>query len=101
MKQLRILGLVMFVAGAVLLALLFTPWKEWAANHSIASFVSATDKRVGNSIDTPVDMPMSIAGDVVMMFAGAWIGLLVPRMLKKFQDGYALQAQQPQQYQGS
>jgi hypothetical protein len=92
MKQLRILGLVMFVAGAVLLILLFTPWKEWAANHSIASFVSATDKRVGNSIDTPVDMPMSIAGDVVMMFAGAWIGLLVPNMLKKFQAGYTQQS---------
>ena len=66
MKQLRILGLALFVYGAVMLALLFTPWKEWAANHSIASFVSATDKRVGNSIDTPVDMPMSIAGDAVV-----------------------------------
>lgn len=96
MKQLRIIGLVMFVFGAVMLALLFTPWKEWAANHSIAALVSATDKRVGNSIDTPVDMPMSIAGDVVMMFAGAWIGLLVPRMLQKFQDGYAQQAHQVQ-----
>jgi hypothetical protein len=78
----------MFVSGAVLLVMLFTPWKDWAANHSIASFVSATDRRVGNSIDEPVDMPMSIAGDVVMMFAGLWVGLLVPRMLKKFKAGY-------------
>ena len=89
MRTLRILGLALFVYGAVMFALLFTPWKEWAANHSIASLVSATDKRVGNSIDTPVDIPMSIAGDVVIMFAGLWIGLLVPRALKKFQTGYA------------
>jgi hypothetical protein len=38
-------------------------------------------------------MPLSIAGDAVMMFAGLWIGLLVPRMLKKFQSGYTLQQQ--------
>ncbi len=88
MGRLRILGLLMFVYGAVMLALLFTQWKEWAANHSIAAFVSATDRRVGNSIDTAVDMPISIAGDCVVMFAGLWIGLLVPRVLKKFQAGY-------------
>ena len=41
MRRLQILGLVMFVYGAVMLALLFTPWEEWAANHSIAAFVSA------------------------------------------------------------
>jgi hypothetical protein len=60
----------LFVAGAVMLALLFTPWKNWAANHSIASFVSATDRRVGNGIDEAVDMTLSVAGDCVMMFAG-------------------------------
>jgi hypothetical protein len=89
MKQLRFLGLAMFLYGAVMLALLFTPWKEWALNHSIASFVSATDRRAGNTIDTAVDMPMAIAGSGVMMFAGLWIGLLVPRVLKNFKAGYA------------
>jgi hypothetical protein len=88
MKQLRILGLAMFLYGAVMLALLFTPWKEWAANHSVASFVSATDRRVGNTINAPVDLPMSIVGDAVMMFAGLWVGLLVPRVLKNFKTGY-------------
>lgn len=83
MKRLRILGLLMFVYGAVMLALLFTPWKEWAANHSVASLVSATDRRVGNTIDQPVDMPISLAGDCVMMFAGLWIGILVPHVIKK------------------
>lgn len=29
-------------------------------------------------------MPLSVAGDCVMMFAGLWIGLLVPRQLEKF-----------------
>ena len=88
MKQLRFLGLAMFLYGAVMLALLFTPWKEWAANHSIAALVSATDRRTGNTIDTPVDMPMSLVGDCVMIFAGLWVGLLVPRVLKNFKAGY-------------
>jgi hypothetical protein len=87
-RRLRILGFAMFAYGAVMLALLFTPWEAWAANHSIAAYASATDKRAGNSIDTAVDRPISIAGDCVVMFAGLWIGLLVPRMLKKFKDGY-------------
>ena len=91
MKRLRWLGLAMFAYGFVMLILLFTPWKEWAANHSVAALVSATDRRAGNTIDEAVDMPISIAGDVVMMFAGLWIGLLVPRMLEKFQAGYASQ----------
>lgn len=95
MKQLRFLGLAMFLYGAVMLALLFTPWKEWAANHSIASFVSATDRRAGNTIDTPVDMPMSIVGDCVMMFAGLWVGLLVPRVLKNFKAGYTRMQHSP------
>jgi len=79
----------MFLYGAVMLALLFTPWKEWAANHSIASFVSATDQRAGNTINTPVDMPISVVGSCVMMFGGLWVGLLVPRVLKNFKAGYA------------
>ena len=78
----------MFLYGAVMLALLVTDWKDWAANHSVAALVSATDRRVGNSIDTAVDMPISIAGDCVMMFAGLWIGLLVPHLLGRFQAGY-------------
>jgi len=81
----------MFVYGAVMLALLFSPWKDWAANHSIASFVSATDRRVDNSIDEAVDMPLSLAGDGVMMFAGLWFGLFVPRLLEKFRAGYGEQ----------
>ncbi len=78
----------MFIYGAVMLELLFTPWKEWALNHSVASLVSATDRRVGNSIDSAVDVPMSIVADVVMMFVGLWTGLLVPRMPNKFKAGY-------------
>jgi hypothetical protein len=89
-KRLHLLGLAMFLYGAVMLGLLFSPWKVWAANHSVAAFVSATDKRVGNSIDTPVDMPLSIVGDAVMMFAGLWTGILVPRMLTRFRSGYTV-----------
>ena len=86
MWRLRVLGLVLFGYGAVMLALLFSPWKEWALNHSVASFVSATDRRVGNSIDSAVDKPISMVGDGVMMFAGLWIGVLVPGLLKKFRS---------------
>ena len=83
MKQLRFLGLAMFIYGAVMLALLFSPWRDWAANHSIAAVVSATDRRVGNTIDQAVDTPISLAGNCVMMFAGLWIGILVPHVIKK------------------
>lgn len=40
---------------------------------------------LGNGIEGPVDMPMSIVGSVVVMFAGLWIGILVPHLLKKLQ----------------
>jgi hypothetical protein len=86
MLKLRIIGALMFLVGATLLLLLFTPWKDWALNHSVAAFTSATDRRAGNSIDAPVDMPMSIAGDVVLMFTGLWTGILMPRMLTKFKN---------------
>ena len=76
----------MFLVGATLLILLFTPWKDWALDHSVAAFTSATDRRAGNSIDGAVDMPMSIAGDVVLMFTGLWTGILMPRMLTKFKN---------------
>lgn len=86
MLTLRIIGALMFVVGTTLLIMLFTPWKDWALNHSVAAFTSATDRRAGNSIDAPVDMPISIAGDVVLMFTGLWTGILMPRMLTKFKN---------------
>ena len=84
MRQLKIIGLVMLAYGAVMLLLLATPWKEWAADHSIAHLVSRTDRRIDNEVNGSVDMPLSIAGDVVMMFAGLWFGLLLPRQFKKY-----------------
>jgi hypothetical protein len=87
MRQLRIIGLVMLAYGAVMLLLLFTPWKEWAANHSIAHLVSRTDRRIDNEVHGSVDMPLSIAGDVVMMFAGLWFAFLVPRQFQKYGFG--------------
>ena len=84
----------MVVYGAVMFALLFTRWEQWAADHSIASFVSATDKRLNNSISTTVDRPISIVGDVVLMVSGLWIGILVPHLLKKFKAGYQSPADQ-------
>jgi hypothetical protein len=86
MLKLRILGALMFLVGATLMILLFTPWKDWALDHSVAAFTSATDRRSGNSIDGPADMPMSIAGNAVLMFTGLWTGILVPRLLTKFKN---------------
>lgn len=83
MNQIRLIGLAMFLYGAVMLALLFTPWREWALEHSIAAVVSRTDRRVGNTVDGPVDMPMALAGSAVMAFAGAWFGLLVPWVFRR------------------
>lgn len=80
----RVLGLAMLVYGAGMFALLYTPYKDWALNHSIASAVAVSDKRVGNTIDTAVDMPMAIAGSAVMVFAGLWFALFVPWVLNRW-----------------
>ncbi|MEZ5117779.1 MAG: hypothetical protein R2737_16080 [Candidatus Nanopelagicales bacterium] len=82
MRTLRIIGLLMFAYGAVMLVLLATPARDWALDHSIARYVSLTDRRVNNVVDT-ADLPMAIAGSAVVMFAGAWIGLLVPWVMKR------------------
>lgn len=81
---LRVLGLGMAVYGAVMLALLYIPsTKQWALTHSIAAVVSRTDRRVGNTVEGAVDMPMALAGSAVLIFAGLWIGLLVPALLNR------------------
>ena len=80
--RLRILGLAMFAYGAIMLALLWSPWRQWALEHSIAEVVSTTDRRVGNRVDT-VDEPIAVVGSAVVMFTGAWIGLLVPFVLNR------------------
>jgi uncharacterized membrane protein YjjP (DUF1212 family) len=80
--RLRVLGLAMFAYGAIMLLLLFSPWRDWALEHSIAEVASTTDRRVGNRVDT-VDEPMAIAGSAVVMFAGAWIGILVPFVMNR------------------
>ena len=82
MARLRILGLVLFAYGAIMLALLWSPWRQWALEHSIAEVVSTTDRRVGNRVDT-VDEPIAVVGSAVVMFAGAWIGLLVPYVMNR------------------
>ena len=76
------LGLAMFAYGAIMLFLLYSPWKDWALEHSIAEVVSTTDRRVGNRVDT-ADEPMALAGSAVVMFAGAWIGILVPYVMNR------------------
>ena len=81
----KILGAAMFVYGAVMLALLFSPWKAWALDHSIAEVVSYTDKRVDNQVQGSVDDPLAYAGSAVMMFAGLWFWLLVPRVIGNWQ----------------
>ena len=86
MRTLRIAGLAMFVYGAVMLLLLLTPWREWALEHSIAAVVSRTDRRVGNTVDGPVDLPIALAGSAVVMLAGLWFGLLVPFVIRRSRD---------------
>jgi hypothetical protein len=78
MKQIRIIGILMALYGIVMLVLLATPYRDWALDHSIAHLVSRTDRRVGNSVEGPVDMPMAIAGSAVVTFAGLWFAVLVP-----------------------
>lgn len=76
------LGLAMFAYGAIMLVLLQTQYRDWALDHSIAEVVSTTDRRVGNRVDT-ADEPMALAGSAVVMFAGAWIGILVPFVMNR------------------
>ena len=87
MRGLRILGAAMFLYGAVMLALLFSPWKAWALDHSIAEAVSYSDKRVDNQVHGSVDDPIAYAGSAVMMFAGLWFALLVPHVMGKYYGG--------------
>ena len=93
MMKLRIIGFLLFIVGGVMLILLYTPHKEWALNHSVASFVAASDRKANNSIDTAVDMPMAVAGDVVLMFTGLWTALLIPHQLNKFRRGREQEAE--------
>jgi hypothetical protein len=81
--RIRLLGLGMFAYGAAMLALLATPWRQWALEHSIAEVVSWSDRRAGNGVSGAVDEPMAVAGSAVMMVAGAWFGLLVPWVLNR------------------
>lgn len=82
-RLMRILGLAMFAYGAIMLALLFSPQKQWALDHSIAEMVSATDRRANNEIDGSVDEPIAYAGSAVMMFAGLWFAFLVPGVIER------------------
>jgi hypothetical protein len=79
----RVLGLIMFAYGAIMLLLLFSPWRDWALDHSIAEVVSTTDRRANNRVSGSVDEPMAIAGSAVVMFAGAWFGLFVPWIIER------------------
>lgn len=79
----RVIGLAMFVYGVVMLALLFTPWRDWALEHSIAKVVSSTDRRANNQVTGSVDEPIAIAGSAVVMFAGVWFGVLVPWVINR------------------
>ncbi|MFN8017106.1 MAG: hypothetical protein U0P45_03185 [Acidimicrobiales bacterium] len=82
MWKLRLLGLGMVAYGGIMLLLLQTQYRDWALDHSIAEVVSRTDRRVNNTVDT-ADEPMAIAGSAVMIFAGLWIGLLVPFVMDR------------------
>lgn len=83
MKTFRILGGLLALYGAVMLVLLATPAKQWALEHSIAHLVSRTDRRVNNTVDGAVDMPLALAGSAVLLFAGVWFGLFLPRVFRK------------------
>ena len=84
MIRLRLLGLFLIVVAGIHLALMFSPWREWALNHSLVSYTSARSRR-GNSIDGPIDPLMAYVSDGVVVFAGLWIALLVPAVIKRHQ----------------
>jgi hypothetical protein len=54
-----------------------------STTHSIAHLVSRTDRRVNNTVDGAVDMPLALAGSAVLLFAGVWFGLFLPRVFRK------------------
>jgi hypothetical protein len=81
--KLRVIGIAMLVYGGVMLLLLFTPWKDWALDHSIAEVVSWSDTRASNQVRGSVDEPMAIAGSAVVAFAGLWFALLVPYVMNR------------------
>jgi hypothetical protein len=83
MKSFRILGGLLALYGAVMLVLLATPARQWALEHSIAHLVSRTDRRVGNTVDGAIDMPLALAGSAVLLFAGVWFGLYLPRVFRR------------------
>lgn len=89
MRAMRVIGLVLFVYGAVMLALLFSPWKDWALDHSIAELVSWSDRRVDNQVSGSVDDPLAYAGSAVVMFAGIWFAFVIPRTMRKYQAASA------------
>jgi len=86
MVTLRVIGAVMVLYGAVMLVLLATSAQDWALDHSIAELVSWTDRRASNQVSGSVDMPLAVVGSVVVIFAGLWIGLLIPRVLQRHQQ---------------
>ena len=86
MIRLRLIGAALFAYGAVMLALLGTPWRDWALRHSIAHVVSVSDRRVGNTVDGAVDLPMAVTGSAVAMLAGLWFLILVPMVLDRWRD---------------
>jgi len=81
--KLRVIGIAMVVYGVGMLVLLYTPWKDWALDHSIAEVVSWSDKRATNQVSGSVDEPMAIAGSAVVAFAGLWIGFFIPWLLNR------------------
>jgi hypothetical protein len=83
MRQMRIIGGLMALYAIVMLALLATPAREWTLEHSIAHLVSRTDRRIGNTVDGTVDLPMAIAGSAVVAFAGLWFAFFVPMVFKR------------------
>lgn len=91
-RVMQVIGVVLFAYGAVMLALLFSPWKDWALDHSIAELVSYTDRRVDNQVSGSVDDPLAYAGSAAVMFAGVWFALVIPRTMRKYQATMAQQA---------
>lgn len=83
MKTMRIIGGLMAFYAIGMLVLLATPARDWALEHSIARLVSSTDRRVGNTVAGPVDMPMAIAGSAVVAFAGLWFAIFVPWIIAR------------------
>jgi hypothetical protein len=79
----RVIGIAMLLYGGVMLALLFTPWRGWALDHSIAEVVSYSDQRMNNQVRGRVDEPMAIAGSAVLVFAGLWFAFLVPWVINR------------------